>query len=182
MNGNHAENPRKTNMNALTKLDIAAFRKADTLCVHLHKNKPNGLVRLIKNADRNVAFDSNKEHVLECPVTLHGWHNRDAILDGANCFAHISFYHAQNTPASCIVNTLRVGDEISFEFYPDAHSNGNTTKAQLHADALYLIVRRDDGNKRYRWTMDVSICPDNSARMCHGVPSSEDYQQTMNAA
>jgi hypothetical protein len=168
-------------MNTLTKLDIAAFRKADALCVHLSQLYPTGLVRLIKRAGQNT-FDSDKEHVIECPVTLYGYRNQNAIADGAACFAHVSFYHAQNTPASCIVNTLRADDEISFEFYPDGQSNGYTAKAQLHADVLYLIVRRNDGSKRYRWELDVSICPDNSARMCRDVPSSKDYAEAMAAA
>ncbi len=159
----------------LTKLDIAAMRAANTLCVHLTAHNPTGLVRLIKHADRSKdVFAQDAEHVLaDCEVNLYGFHNRTAIRDGGKCFSLINFYHSQHTPASCIIRTLRIGDVISFQFYPDAHSNQYVKNAGLHADVLYMNVKR--GDKRFTWKLDCQVCPNNSARMCHNVGVPKEY-------
>jgi hypothetical protein len=160
-------------MTSITKTDIAAIRSADTLCVHLNKTNSTGLIRLIKGRDRAKPFSEDQEYVLPCSVELHGYNHRTAIENGAQCFAHVYLFHSQHTPVSCIMNTLRAGDEVTFVFYPDAHSNGYLAKAGLHGDALYMHVRR--GDKRYEWNLQTSTCPENSARMCRGVPPSQSY-------
>lgn len=38
----------------------------------------------------------------------------------------------------------------------------------LVKDVLYLDVKR--GDNRFVFVLDVVVCPDNSARMCSGVP------------
>jgi hypothetical protein len=51
----------------LTKMDVAALRKGDVLCVHLTSQYPKGLVRVIKRADRNEAnpFAQDQEHIID---------------------------------------------------------------------------------------------------------------------
>jgi hypothetical protein len=39
-------------MPTLTKMDVAALRKGDVLCVHLTSQYPKGLMRVIKHANR----------------------------------------------------------------------------------------------------------------------------------
>jgi hypothetical protein len=158
-------------MPTLTKMDVAALRKGDVLCVHLTSQYPKGLMRVIKHANRNEAnpFAQDQEHIIDAPVTLNGFNGRAEIESGrAKCFGHVTFYHGQHTPAPCIVQTLREGDDITFRFYPDAHTNGYVSKAGLPGDVLYLDVRR--GDKRFSWELENSICPDNTARMCQGIP------------
>lgn len=146
----------------LTKDDIAAIRKANDLCVHLNTNNPDGLVRLIKRKPYNAKpFDCDQEHALPARVQME---NRTV----AQCFEMIGIYHDQGCHASNVLKTLRVGDELTFSFWPDAHSNQYVKDAGLHADVLYLDVRRD-GKRVARWEIGHSIGPDNSARMCHGA-------------
>jgi hypothetical protein len=93
----------------------------------------------------------------------------------------LGIYHKQQTGISSILKTLRVDDEITFRFHPDAHTNGYVAAAGLHADVLYLNVRRD-GKTIARWEIDCTICPPNSARMCCGVPNSESYDRDASEA
>lgn len=161
----------------LSKDDISAFRKANDMCVHLDKS--GGRVRLIKRKPLWGAkpFETDTEYRVEnATVTLEGYRHRDALDNGATCFASVSFYHDQHTPESAIVRTLRAGDEITFTFHPDHHTNGYVAAVGLHADSLFLRVRRD-GSTVANWEIETTICPSNSARMCRGVPDSETYAQ-----
>lgn len=149
-------------MATLTKDDIAAIRKANDICIHLNASNPDGLVRLIKRKPYNAKpFDCDLEHALPARVQVE---NRMQ----AECFAMAGIYHEQGCGISSILKTLRAGDELTFSFWPDAHSNQYVTEAGLHADALYLDARRD-GKRIARWELDQSTCPDNSARMCKGA-------------
>jgi hypothetical protein len=158
-------------MPALTKTDVAAFRKGDLVSVHLSDRHPNGVVRVVKNADRNNGnpFPQDAEHVVDAAtVTVDGYGHRGAIESGsARCFGLVYLYHGQSTHASSVVKTLREGDEISFRFYPDGLSNQYVKDAGLHADVLYLDVRRN-GKRAFEWKLVSSICPENTARMCQG--------------
>lgn len=66
---------------------------------------------------------------------------------------------------------LREGDAISFYWYPDAGTNDYMRDHGLHGDKLYVDISRGEGNKRrsWRYLVDCSTCPDNSARMCRGT-------------
>jgi hypothetical protein len=162
----------------LTKDDIAAIRAADDICIHLNSHNPKGLVRLIKRKPYNAKpFETDQEHVLANEhVTMETMAGLDAHERGiAQCFAMAGIYHSQGSPVSSILKTLRVGDELTFSFYPDCHSQAYVAAAGLHADCLYLHVRRN--GKRQTWELASSICPANSARMCRGVPKSADYDR-----
>jgi hypothetical protein len=168
----------------LTKTDIAALRKCDSIAVHLSQHSPEGKVRAIKRAKKSERdpFAQDVEHVVTANVKINGgWCDdmQDKIKKGhAACFALVNLYHEQRTPESNVIHTLREGDEITFRFYPDAHSNGYVAQANLHADVLYLDVTRK--GKRFTWELDSGVCPDNSARMCHGL-TSDSYRRTQEA-
>jgi hypothetical protein len=164
----------------LTKEDIHAIRHASDLCIHLNSNHPAGLVRLIKRKPYNAKpFETDQEYVLEgVKVSIDGHRAKAALESGAaQCFDSVGIYHDQNTPASNILKTLRVGDELEFQFNPDYHCNGYVAAAGLHADSLILIVRRD-GTRKHTWELAMQVCTDNSARMCRGVPNSDSYHQS----
>lgn len=158
----------------LSKDDIYAIRHADDLVVHLgtgNDHLAKGIVRLIKRKGyRPKPFETDKEYVLEnVKVAMENSAGQWAMENGsAKCFAMVGIYPNQNTPVASILRTLKVGDELTFSFYPDAHSNEYVSKAGLHADALFLHVVRK--GKRHSWELDVSVCPNNTARMCYGVP------------
>lgn len=166
----------------LTKADIAAIRGANDICIHLSKRNPAGLVRLIKRKPYDAKpFETDQEYILTATVNFETALGNNALESGAaDCFAMAGIYHSQRSPVSSILKTLRVGDEITFSFYPDCHSNGYVAAAGLHADCLYLHVRRN--GKRQTWEFASSICPANSARMCRGVASTRDYDNAASEA
>jgi len=175
-------------MRALTKLDIAAIRKADTLVIHLNKANPQGTVRCVKRADYTIdPYAKDQSYSLDCDVVLrHVYGATTSVTDtDIACFGHVSIYSGQRCPVYCMLETLKEGDELTFSFYADAHSNGYIAKAGLHADVLNLLVRRPlkDGKSRYyTWELNVSICPENSARMCRNVPVSRWYLEAASEA
>lgn len=161
----------------LTKNDISAIRNATAICIHLGtRGNAAGTVRLIKRKPYNAKpFETDQEYILETArVKMETTLGQTALESGAaECFAMENIYHSQGAPVSSILKTLRVGDDITFSFWPDCHSNGYVAAAGLHADCLYLHVVRN--GKRQTWEFSNSICPANSARMCRGVPASRDY-------
>lgn len=161
----------------LTKEDIFAIRKADVLCMHLNKTHPGGLVRLIKRKSYSPKpFETDQEYILSAKVEIETHRGKTALEAGAaECFAHVGIYHEQASHVSSVLKTLRVGDDVTFAFHPDGHGNGYVAAAGLHADVLYLDVRRE--GKRTRWEIEISVCPNNSARMCRGVPNDRSYEE-----
>jgi hypothetical protein len=167
----------------LTKDDVHAIRHADDICIHLSAKQPEGLVRLIKRKPYGAKpFETDQEHVLPAKVRFETSLGKDALDKGtAECFAMSGIYHNQNGTVSNILRTLRIGDELHFSFWPDAHSNDYVARAGLHADVVFLRVYR--GGKRIaNWEFEQSICPDNTARMCRGVPFGKSYLDAMSRA
>src|SRR4051794_37329624 len=111
----------------LSKLDVAAIRHANDLTVHLNNKCQTGIVRLIKRkrVTESDPFAQDVEHMLTATVELHGMRGQDQLKAGSvQCFAMVGLYHDQHSHASCIFKTLRAGDELTFSFWPDAHTNG----------------------------------------------------------
>lgn len=163
-------------MSALTKNDITAFRKADQIVVHL--SDLGARVALVKRKPYNAEpFETDQEYKLEnCEVRLETTRGREALANGsARCFELVYLYHDQHTHASSVVKSLRAGDEIAFCFAPDHHTNGYVADAGLHADALLLRINR--ANKYLTFELENSIGPNNSARMCFGVPKDPSYDR-----
>lgn len=157
----------------LTKDDIHAIRHADSVCVHLNTRNPKGLIRLIKRKPYNAKpFETDQEHVLPATAAMdNAWKHQELVESGAiQCFAMAWIFHSQQCHVSSVLKTLRVGDELRFRFYPDAHTTQYGEELGLHGDVLYLDVYRD-GKPHARWELESSMCPDNSARMCRGVPA-----------
>jgi hypothetical protein len=69
---------------------------------------------------------------------------------------------------------LKTGDEISLWFRPDYHTTAYLYHANVHADVLTMDVHRN--NKHVAtWLIAECSCPENSARMCKGVPYPEHW-------
>jgi hypothetical protein len=164
-------------MTALTKFDVAAIRHADALSVHLSSRNPEGLVRAVKRHQRTEKdpYAQDVAHTIDAAVVLDTMRGQEELKNGqAQFFASVGLYHSQHCHASAVLRTLRAGDDISFRFYPDGHTNQYIAAAGLHGDLLKLQVRRN-GKLIADWELTTSICPNNSARMCRGVPNSEHY-------
>ncbi len=168
---------------ALTKIDVAALQKADDICVHLRPDCPEGIVRAIKRR-RVTPKDPYAQDVdlrVTAAVVLEGYRAREAFERGTvRCFTSFTNYGAVTSPVNSILRTLRAGDQLVFRFYADAEGNGYSAAAHLHADALYLDVYRK-GHRHATWLLDVSICAENSTRMCQGVDYSEYLQKCADA-
>lgn len=157
----------------LTKMDLSALKQADRLVVafnNVNKSYRATGVTAIKSKPLFNAkpFECDLEHDIAAPVTVRTRYG--ANNDNAMCFAHTSLYYSQHANAASVMRTLRVGDEIKFEFYPDMHTTGGLKDAGFHADVILLCVRRN-GQTIAEWELDTVICPDNTARMCRNCKS-----------
>lgn len=161
-------------MYELTKLDIAAIRRADDLVVSLAEGKTQVTLTKKKRYNDPDPFAQDIRYTMDAPVTLDGWHRRDETKT-ARCFSYVTIFHSQHTHTSSVLNTLRAGDQISFRFWPDAHSNTNMARAMLHGDVLYLDIYRK-GQRFAEFEIDHSNGPDNSARMCRNVKNTETWE------
>lgn len=163
----------------LTKLDIAAIRNADDIVVHLSKQMARAaLVKRIRH-DEKHPFAQDAYHEIPCPIVMHGHFlggQRDNDIKNGDiaCFAMASIYYNQTTPLSSALKTLHVGDEIRFRFAPDYETNQYMFEAGLHGDVLFLDVYRN-GKYAAQWEICDSECPENTARMCKGVPYAEHW-------
>jgi hypothetical protein len=154
----------------LTKMDISAMRKADLLLVGLnHRAAGESLVKLSKTfrPSERCPFGHDSEHVIAAPVVLHyGAYGDDT--SHIKCWGHVSLYADQQCIHSSVLATLRAGDGIKFEFYPDHHTTGGLANAGFHGDALRLQVYRGD-KLVAKFVLDTCTSPDNTARMCKGA-------------
>ena len=165
----------------LTTMDIAALRKADRLCVHFDGRDPDkNMVRAIKDNRPSEAnpYAQDIEYRISIPIKCRAYNGRGDYVSAEDikavtCFAHVSFYHSQHTPASTIVQMLRAGDEAWFEFTGDAHTTyAIDERGEFHGDKLILHIERGTGKtrKHLEFIMDYGTYRDNSARMVRGLP------------
>lgn len=166
----------------LSKNDIKALKQADRVALfHLRTTdfrKGEGLVRCIKDISNPGPFGPReKEH--EVPVVSFISSVAEPATVKAFELIHVSQY---NQEWQTIVGLLRAGDEIELHWSADNFANGYVEAAdvvrdcgagghvgkQLHADALHLKVCRN-GKQKYSFLLEVSICPNNTARMIQGA-------------
>jgi hypothetical protein len=176
----------------LTKQDIAALRKMDSLSVYRDVAKDESRVTCTKEPTREEKerdpFVQEVRYAIGAPVRIKAsefstWSDdtRNEATKGARAFAHISIYREQITHAGSILRLLRAGDEIGFEFRADSHSNGYVARARLHADVLALLMYRE-GKLVAEYELDHGISPDNSARMVKHVAPSKWWLDQASAA
>lgn len=131
--------------NALTREDVSYLRRADD--VYAINVGGHNYLRCIKRASYSDAFDTDKR--VDIPVLGNG-------ADGYFTSAWEFPWH-----------TLRAGDQVRFNWYPDAHTNENLRGVGFHADVLYVDIIR--GKTSARYVAGTSVGPDDSARMCRGA-------------
>lgn len=133
----------------LTREDVSYLRRAND--VYVINIEGQNFLRAVKRGDSRDAFSEDKR--VDIPVDGNG--------------AHGYFTNAMEFPW----HTLRAGDQVNLHWFPDACTNDLLREVGLHADAVYVDVRR--GQKRpVRYLVDVTVCAENSARMCRSDPGS----------
>jgi hypothetical protein len=154
----------------LTKLDIAAIRHADYFVLWLDSHGVVGShVDFVKRApDKSVAnpYPVDLRHTLPAPIWVA--YDYAAPSQSWSCCTSVYLYWSSLDSVTSALKTLRAGDSIAFEFYPDGHSNQYVRDAGLHTDFLRLRVYRK-GEEVGCWEVSQSTCPDNSARMCKPI-------------
>lgn len=153
----------------LTKLDIAAMRAA-TYMVASHNVNGDGAPRIefakeFAKSDKNP-YATTEYHLIEAPIRVpYNYKQPDAQY---RCLTSVRFYASQACQASSALATLRAGDAVAFQFYPDSHTNQYLEEKELHGDALNMLVFRK-GKHVATFELQTSVTPDNSARMCRVV-------------
>lgn len=126
----------------LTKGDVSYLRRAtDVYAINI---EDRNYLRCVKRADYQDAFSEDKR--VDIPVEGNGKH-------GWFCSVWSFPWH-----------TIRAGDQVRFEWYPDAGTSELLREVNLHMDELYVHITR--GQKSARYLAEAIVCAENSARMC----------------
>jgi len=146
-------------MYKLTKQDINALRKADDVCFYYNQKEGNYLIA-IKEATRKEK--ENNPFIRDCQFKI----NLDTEIN-PKPKPMKAFASAYSETFKGIAEFLKPNDQIKLEWYKDALTNQYLIEQNLHGDALYLRVERERGKsiKFFKFLIDTSICPDNTARM-----------------
>lgn len=169
-----------TTVPALSKLDIAALRKADSVCFYLHEGQH--YIRAIKEAGLDERARDPFAHDQDYRIEADGMvtdYSRDSVGDHylyspgpvVSCFymVHVAQFSPEFRTA---VGFLRPEDEPVIEWVRDNNSE-TIRSAGLHVDECHLRIRRwkkgrdgvAKGPVMLRFMMGYTITPDNSARM-----------------
>lgn len=158
----------------ITAADIKALRKAGSIVFSFYEGKA---------VIRGITEKGNERTEVEVPV--------EGGIEHAYTKGHFAtgFSHFGSAQYSRVLRTLwshmRAGDRVVLGFRPDNFSGGYVKAASgttrdfqdnqpgisfdgLHADALFVYVLRGGKTDVANWReylIDVSVCPDNSARM-----------------
>jgi hypothetical protein len=153
----------------LTKLDIAALRQCDYIVAWLDRNGVVGSrFEAVKRAQKTEKdpFATDQAHEIAAPIrTVFDYRDENAVW---SCCESVSLYRSQACQGSSIINTLRAGDAIALQFYPDSHTTQALREVGFHGDAFNMLVYRN-GKHVATFELRSTICQDNSARMCRKV-------------
>lgn len=153
-------------MYALTKMDIAALKSADTLVARYNRTTDVSRLEAIKDASDSNPWEQ-RHHVACSPSTTCYRSNGDSYQDQIDT-ACTTLQAYRGEPMETFLALLKVGDGIILDFRASCNNN-YLNDAGIHFDQCYLtIVRNAEGSKPTRYTIMVatSLCPDNLARMC----------------
>jgi hypothetical protein len=155
---------------ALTREDLAALRKCDTVSFHTFQGK--AYVNACKRVKDPGPFDPReREWRVECgaAVTCYADEDRPSTerLKAARCFAMHHACSCNQEWRTLVDHLLRVGDVPTLDWVAgndNGYLRGTRDGGQrLHHDQLFLLVKRKGRTLRV-WLAD-SICADNTARM-----------------
>lgn len=152
-----------TNPTELTADDVKALRKADT--VSFHTNEDGTFIRASFKDD--VVTKTNADLF---PVRNNRARERQIVIDHESYDAFYAFAMVHTAQYSrtfqSIARLLRKGDFIALRWGKDSNTNETLRKAGLHADQLDVVIYRGKaGTDPLVFTVETSVCPDNTARM-----------------
>lgn len=170
-------------MTGLTAADIAALKLADDVSMHhrdgrgyLRAHMRGGYAeepRVYTAAQQRTfpqADGNDRSREMEADSDIAGYGDDDGLEWSASIgnAKPAAFHMIHNSDHSLtwqtIVKLLRPGDEITLRWRA-GNNNGYLREAGLHADDLYLRVRRGDTAREMEFLIARSVCRDNSARM-----------------
>lgn len=157
----------ETTTSGLTKLDIQALKQASRVAFHLSKGQ-SSIVGIKEVANPGPYDERDRRHEILCKTEMrdyrHGAYGNGerTPLESYSCFELVHGGQYDECWRT-VVDSLRVGDELKLQWVADG-GNQYTKEVGLHLDMLRLMARRANG-KWLAWLIDVSICPNNSARM-----------------
>jgi len=159
-----------TTPTVLTKDHITFIRKADRISMHFNASQSTDSATL-----RASTANTDAEMPITCRVqfSLYGPNNHHTPR---TCFGYIGSAHFDRTWAS-VAQLLKAGDTLTLHWIGDSNGyvrvatfGGNSEVEayhSLHMDKLELSIHRTQGKRPIvlTFTINVSICPMNSARM-----------------
>jgi len=161
----------------ITKVDIAAMRKADIICFR-HSNGKSQIEAVKKMTEKELQknpFQTEIRIDIACDYRLHDYDKdkissdeSDSYRKGNNFKAFEMLHSAQYTETwITIASLLKAGDALTLFWVRDGKSNGLCVEAGLHGDELIMIITRDA--REMHFSIDTSISLNNSARMIHKI-------------
>lgn len=165
----------------LTKEILKDIRAAHALTVRRDKIGTGELQLSFEDNIRGKRVDTYKYWL--CQADLRSYEayeynevtNEKTVIferDASNspCVETVSTYWGQTTHANSILRSLKIGDEISFEFVGNS-GNIYASKAGLHFDSFVMHVKRQKTEKnfeRFEYVLNETVNLGNSARMIGG--------------
>lgn len=152
-------------MTPLSKIDLAALRKADSMCFDLYRRDDEIIsrIRAIKRHEPSPAdpYARDIEHPIDVNHVVVDYDNStyDAVYEAF----HMSHSSQYSDTLQTILRLLRAGDELTL-YWVAGNSNGYLEEANLYRDELKLVVMRG-GKRALTFNVDTSICANNTARM-----------------
>lgn len=157
-------------MYELTKTDITAMRQASYMLVASNADgEGTTKVEFTKQFPKSATnpYEHREHHLIDAPVRVtKEW--AGTFEKQYRCLTSISLYQSQACQASSIFATLRAGDSVVFQFWPDCGTGDYLKAAGLHDDRLSVLVYRK-GRLAATFDLEHSVMPENSARMCRRV-------------
>jgi len=152
-------------MTALTKIDVAAMKKADRIVFRHYRGESQ--IEAIKEADERNPFEQVR--IVACSAKFVDYSDRKVFGPALDTFTgfEMKMHPGYDEEWLTIVSLLREGDELTLVWKRDAGSCQNFKDAGLHGDSLSLAVKR--GEKTLTFFIESSVCPDNTARMIKSV-------------
>jgi hypothetical protein len=159
----------------LTREDIRRLRVADRIRVGLAGGTSTVELVKVQDGPKLAGFEGDRRveltSLIDIPVyslTKQGAYTTEWQHSQVECWANIFMYPQQMDNATAAVWSLRAGDDVLLEFWPDAQCTQALRAAGFHGDSLYLHVMRA-GKRVARWTLATRITDTDSPRLCRVV-------------
>lgn len=129
---------------SLTALELKALRACRALVVTANLDDQG---RAVNGATVRVIVDRDDDHY-EVSFIAPSWLNyysKDTVRESfsyGRCCAHVDHYPQQQTPVTTIIDLLKAGDEVSFDWGIGAYNTQATEPLHVTGDILLLNVRR----------------------------------------